>query len=440
MRHVNGWRGIVAFVVVITITANARAAEPLPMLHADGPNLVDLAGKTVVLKGCNLGNYLMFEGWMFGGTLQQAGKGIRDGVTYDRALRKRFGDDKAEKLFGLYRQGWITPRDFEQIKAYGFNVVRLPFDYRLIQDDAPPYKIRPDAFRWLDHAVDMAEAAGVYTILDLHGVPGGQSREDHTGEAGQNHLWDDETCQRRTVDVWRAVAGHFKGRASVAAYDLMNEPYGDHKQDVRPVLKKLMPQITRTIRDLGDTHVVYFPAPLTGGVGFYGDPHTQDLTNVAFTEHFYPGLFGGKPGMEPQARLLNVTLPANRDQMRNIASPYLIGEFNVVLEQNGSDRMMRAYFDRAAEYGWQATMWSYKLLKRDGGSGPNSWYLVTNAQPLPTVDIDTCTYNEIETFLGRLATMPLARHASLHDMLTRPTPPPLDLPDVRPAATSAESP
>ena len=429
MDLTNGFRRALALLLGVMTTTTLRAATPLPMLRADGPNLVDPAGKPVVLKGCNLGNYLMLEGWMFGGTLQQSGKGIRDGATYYRTLRQRFGDEKAERLIAQYREGWITPRDFEQIKAYGFNVVRLPFDYRLIQDEQPPHQIRRDAFRWLDHAVDMAEAAGVYTILDLHGAPGGQSREDHTGESGQDHLWDDTTCQQRTVDVWRALAEHFKGRASVAAYDLMNEPYGDHTQDVRPVLKTLMPQVTRAIRDAGDPHVVYFPAPLTGGVGFYGNPHEQGLTNVAFTEHFYPGLFGGKPGLETQARLLNVTLPAKRRQMQTLASPYLIGEFNVVLEANGSDRMMRAYFDRAAEYGWQATMWSYKLLKRDGGSASNAWYLVTNAEPLSTVDIETCSYEELEAFIGKLPTMALAVHKTLREMLTTPTPPPLNLPD-----------
>ena len=86
-----------------------------------------------------------------------------------------FGDERGQKLIDLYRANYITPRDFELIKSFHFNVVRVPFDYRMIQEDEPPYRVRRDAFVHLDRALEMAEAAGVYVILDMHGTPGGNS-------------------------------------------------------------------------------------------------------------------------------------------------------------------------------------------------------------------------------------------------------------------------
>lgn len=404
----------------------ARAAD-LPMLHADGTHLVDPADHEVVLRGCNLGNYLMLESWMFGGTLLSDGSPFRDGYSVYHTLEQRFGKAGADRLMALYRDNWIEPRDFELIKSFHFNVVRLPFDYRLVQEDQPPFAIRPDAFRWLDHAVAMAESAGVYVILDLHGTPGGQSMEDHTGRSGQDHLWNSPEDQQRTVMLWKAVAEHFKDRSSVAAYDLINEPYGNHHEDCRPVLARLLPEIAKAIRATGDQHVVFFPGALNGGIAFYGNPHEQGLTNVAFTEHYYPGLFGSTPALETQARTLNQELPAKEAYLQRIDCPYYVGEFNVVLAQEDPARLMRAYYDRFAQYGWAGTMWSYKLISTAGGVHPSAWYLVTNADPLPSVDLAHSSANELENFFKSLGTVPLAVDEAMRQGLTTADPGPLHL-------------
>ena len=404
------------------------AFASLPMITASGSRLVDPNGSPIILKGCNLGNYLMLESWMFGKTVGvEPDHSFRDGALVHRILRERFGEERCDHLFELYRDGWITPRDMELIKSFGFNVVRLPFDYRLVQEDRPPFAVKPDAFRWLDHAVDMAENAGIYVILDLHGTPGGQSLEGHTGEAGQNHLWNSEEDQKRTVDVWRAVANHFKDRGAVAAYDLINEPYGNHAEDCRPVLAKLMPDIYQAIRSTGDQHVVFFSGALNGGIAFYGNPHRRGMTNVGFTEHFYPGLFGSKAALETQLRVLTQELPGKFDYASEIASPYYVGEFNVVLDSENPWRVMCAYFDRFAEYDWPSTMWSYKLISAKGGVGPDAWFMVTNAGPLPSLDLNHNSYQDFENFFTDLATTPLATNDRLRNALTTSAPEPLYL-------------
>jgi glucan 1,3-beta-glucosidase len=414
----------------------AFAAASLPVIAASGSRLVDPNGSTIILKGCNLGNYLMLESWMFGGTLGvEPHHSFPDGAFVYQTLRERFGEDKCDHLITLFRDGWITPRDMELIKSFGFNVVRLPFDYRLVQEDRAPFAVKADAFYWLDHAVDMAEDAGVYVILDLHGTPGGQSLEGHTGQAGQDKLWNSEEDQRRTVEVWRAVADHFKNRSAVAAYDLINEPYGNHKEDCRPVLARLMPSIYQAIRSTGDRHVVFFSGALNGGIAFYGNPHSRGMTNVGFTEHYYPGMFGSKAALETQARVVTQELPAKREYADEIASPYYVGEFNVVLDSENPERVMRAYYDRFAEYNWPCTMWSYKLVGAKGGLGPDAWFMVTNAGPSPSLDLDNSSYEDFEKFFTGLATMPLATNERLRDALTAPNPEPLYLTRYPPLPT-----
>src|SRR5436190_7092765 len=225
--------------VVVTLVAITRAAahaSPLPPLHADGTRMVDPAGKPVTLRGCNLGNWLMIEPWMLDKCID-----VQDQGELTDILRRRFGDEPGMRLTDLYRESYITARDFDLIKSFGFNVVRVPFDFRLLQDEAPPYAMRSDAFRWLDRALELAEDAGVYVILDMHGVPAGQSNQMHTGRANQQpEIWDDAAAQQRMCDLWKRIAQRYKDRSVISAYDIVNEPYADYKTDITATLHDLM--------------------------------------------------------------------------------------------------------------------------------------------------------------------------------------------------------
>jgi endoglucanase len=413
--------------------AETSAAQAvLPFLHAQGDQLTSPNNRPVLLKGCNLGNWMVIEPWMLGGTIQAI-----DQVQIFTTLRERFGNQRGQELIDLYRDRYITDRDFALIKSFGFNVVRLPFDYRILQEDAPPFAIKSDAFHWLDKALDMAERAGVYVILDLHGVPGGQSEEMHTGQAGQNHFWDSAVDHDRTVAIWHAIAQRYHDRSVVAAYDLINEPYGNHQQDVRDDLARLLPRLYAAVRSVDSRHIMFAPGALNGGIEFYGNPHDHGWQNVGFTEHYYAGLFGDKAALESHAQVLNLTFPAKRAQMQQWATPYYVGEFNVVLEANGGPRVMRAYYDWFAKAGWPATMWSYKLLKTQGGAGPDAWYMDTNADPLPMLDLKSATYVDFEQFFSSLGTMNLAINERLRKALTEPHPFPLPLTQYPPALTRA---
>src|SRR5580704_18078999 len=100
------------FCVAMTLVGLDRASAfaSLPMIAASGSRFVDPNGSTVILKGCNLGNYLMLESWMFGKTLGAGPDHLfRDGAFVYRTLRERFGEERSARLIELYREGWITP-------------------------------------------------------------------------------------------------------------------------------------------------------------------------------------------------------------------------------------------------------------------------------------------------------------------------------------------
>ena len=375
------------------------------------------SGAPIVLKGCNLGNWFLLEMWML-----DMGNDLRDQHEFESILTERFGKEKKDSLMELYRANWITERDFPIIRSFGFNGVRLPFHYSLLMDDDRPMELKPDAFKWLDAAVDMAARNGLYTILDLHGVPGGQSFDHTTGWVGRNKLWGNEEFKKQTVWLWKQLAEHYKDRPEIAAYDLINEPFGDGKSDDHATaLIGLTDDIYKAVRAADPRHVIILGGT-TRGVGCYGNPADHGWRNVMFTEHYYPGVLSSAPSLEPHRNLVSRELPYNERVFKQMGVPLLVGEFNVVFKFLGGPVLMRQYYDLYASKGWWATMWSYKLVRKTGGMSEHSWCMVNNAKDMPSVSIRNSSYEEIEAFFKWFGTMEHTVFDELQQAMTTNSP------------------
>src|SRR5262245_39952040 len=95
----------------LSFRSESAATANLAPLHAEGAKMVDPSGKPVILRGCNVGNWLMFEAWMLRWD-------ISDQQTLVATLTDRFGAEECQKLWDSYREGYITPRDFQLIKSF----------------------------------------------------------------------------------------------------------------------------------------------------------------------------------------------------------------------------------------------------------------------------------------------------------------------------------
>ena len=393
----------------------ALPAPSLPPLTVKGRDLVDPAGKPVWLHGVNTGNWLLIEFWMLG--LSGKPGTPPDQYTLVESLKSRFGEAEAERLMDLYRSSWMTERDWRNIRSYGFNLVRVPIDYRLLEDDARPKVLRKDAWQWLDKAVDEAEAHGLYAILDLHGVQGGQTPNDHTGRSGQNKLWTSPEDQDRMMWLWTQIARRYKGRTAVVAYDPMNEPYGGPKD----LSAELYARAYRAIRKEDPKKLVFFHGH-PDSFDHFGDLHAKGFTNVGIQMHYYPGLFGDPSTVRSQLRHL-ASLPRVEDKIVKLDVPFLVGEMNVVLNSSGGAAMMRKTFDVHERYDWLTTIWSYKVLSERGGVEPGGqWGTFVNRDPLTPINLSTASKAEIEGYFRSFATQPLVPYTALRDALTAKSP------------------
>ncbi|AFU98526.1 cellulase family glycosylhydrolase [Simiduia agarivorans] len=384
--------------------------ENYSFLKANGTLWANAEGQKVSLRGINLGNWLSMELWMFDASENPLGAGIPDQCTLESVLETRFGADEKERIIKLHRDSWITEADWDLMAEAGFNLVRIPFPYNLLEDDAAPKTLRADAWDYLDDAIAKAKARKMYVVLDLHGAAGGQGWEQHTGCAGKNELWDSAENRDRTVWLWQQIASKYKGEATVAGYGLLNEPWGTDSE----TLAEFSVELYQAIRAIDQDHIIILAGHNADGISGYGDPLDLGMENVAFDLHFYPGLFGwgeigyavhrdwitcgesGQDGVCDWARLA-----------RNVYTPTLVGEMQpwTGLGDLGGE-ITRASFDKYNLLNWAATAWSLKTTSKSGGVGNGQWGLVTNNGNQLLTKAQTWSCNNWESTFGNACDVP----------------------------------
>ena len=411
---------------------------PLPKLKQSGRYWVDPNGNRVNLRGTNVGNWLQLEFWMMNENMSTNAGKIHDQCTLEGALTERFNYAEKERLMDIFRDSWITARDWDHMQAMGMNVVRIPFMYNLIENENAPYTLRPDAWQYLDYAIDEAEKRGMYTILDLHGAAGSQGWEHHSGCAGKNELWGSAQYRDRTKWLWDMIASRYRGRGAVAAYGLLNEPWGTDAN----TLADFSTELYHVARAKDPDTMIILPGHNTGGIDAYGHPSGRGMnSNVAFEMHFYPGLWGWSEGTG-NAHHINVhsnwlhcsptgtgeTCDWN-NRITSLDTPFFVGEFQPwTLLGAAGGQMLRKTYDIYNMYGWAATNWAYKTVSFGGSNGnPGSWGwgMVTNSNnggTMGSINISTATVAQIENYFRSFASQALVRNAEItYWMNYRPT-------------------
>ena len=123
--------------------------------------------------------------------------------------------------FNQFYKNYFTEDDAEYIHSLGLNLVRIPINYHLFEDDMNPGVIKPEAFAYLDRVIDFCKQHQIYTIIDLARL----ARFPESTLAQriiQTHkalLWDYKDFQDRGVQLWQALAEHYKNEPWVAGYD-----------------------------------------------------------------------------------------------------------------------------------------------------------------------------------------------------------------------------
>lgn len=348
-----------------------HAAAP-NFIHAEGTRLLDAQGERFAVKGINLGNWLVPEGYMFEFKRQRAPTEIA-GV-----IAALIGPQDAARFWTQFHDDYITQADIRFIKAAGFNTVRVPLHWRLFVTPGDAEDGSADQFAgpgWvlLDRLVQWCRDADLRLIIDLHAAPGGQTGVNHDDGSGFPLTFYVPRYRALTVALWKALAAHYRDEPAILGYDLLNEPISPYSDEayLNPRLEPLYREIVAAIRSVDTHHVVL----LAGGqwstsFAMFGRPFDG---NAVYTYH----KFWARPTRDALQDYLNFS---NRWNV-----PILIGETG---EYNDAwNEKFRELHERLG-IGW--IFWPYKSLDTQTAvvsiAKPKGWDLIAKVGSVDTIE------------------------------------------------------
>ncbi|MGD0900323.1 MAG: cellulase family glycosylhydrolase [Thermoguttaceae bacterium] len=140
------------------------------------------------------------------------------------------------------RQGPFLESDFEWIRQWGFDFVRLPMDYRCWTDPGDPCKLDEKVLREIDQAVELGRKHGVHVNLCLHRAPGYTVARPPE----RLNLWESEEAQKQFDFQWSQFARRYRGIPSGRlSFNLVNEPARTSEEKYAKVVRRVTAAIRR---------------------------------------------------------------------------------------------------------------------------------------------------------------------------------------------------
>lgn len=234
---------------------------------------------------------------------------------------------------------------FDEVKAAGFDTVRLPVRWSEHARQEPPFSIVPEFFARVGRAVDQGVRRGLNVVVNVH----------HYHEI--NRAPDDHA--ERFVALWRQIAAHFAGRGDRLYFELLNEPRDALDAGRWNVLAS---RALAAIRESDPRRVVLVGSVAMNDVGALPELDLPADEHLMATAHYYaPFEFThqGAPWVEGSARWRGAEWggdserEAVRRDLTRAASwarrkgvPLFIGEFGTYKEADPAPRVEWTAFVR----------------------------------------------------------------------------------------------
>ena len=268
-------------ILLLNLAASTSTNGQSRFITTRGKDLVSANAKPLLLKGINLGNWLLPEGYMFKFKTANSPRLIHT------VLSQLIGEDEAHRFWKTYRDNYITVDDIRFIKRAGFNSVRVPFSYRLLVSEGETPKLEGPGYELLDRVVNWCKKEGLYVILDMHAAPGGQTGDNIDDSWGYPFLFESAESQDLTTNIWRKIAARYRDEPTVIGFDLLNEPIAHYfdTANLNPKLEPLYRKIVAGIREVDRNHLIFLGgAQWDNNFKVFGPPFDDKLV---YTFHKY---------------------------------------------------------------------------------------------------------------------------------------------------------
>lgn len=364
---------------------NNSNPKGMSLLTVKDGYIVNENDENVILKGVNLGNWLLWETWM--GFVPEY---TEDWAYYDtlQVLIDRFGEEKTAEIVKTYEDNFITEEDISQIEKLGFNCIRVPFWYRnFMTEDLKWLSENHDdnkGFQKLDWLISICEKYGIYVMLDLHGAPGGQSKNHCTGKAGRNELYENENMMNATIELWSVIAERYKDNKTVCAYDLLNEPQnnggydGDYSwsaesEEAVSHTNKAYDTLYKAIREIDKNHIISFEGVWSTTV--LPNPQEMGYENLLYQLHLY----------DSEKGMIRYRVDELKTARKDWRVAVVVGEYNNhECEEYAQKKYEKNDISRIK--------WTYKTY-----NAGETWGIFN--KDVERIDIKTASYEEILAFI-----------------------------------------
>ena len=257
------YQNIVIALAIVSAVSSCKVTEnksektsvnTLSFVKTEGTQLVDANGNPIILKGTNLGHWLVPEGYMFKMNQVNAPRKI------DEMLYELVGPDSLKVFWKGFLNNYITHDDIKYLKSIGSNHVRLPFHYKMFTDDLYMGE-RNAGFKYFDRLLDWCRQEKMYVLLDMHGAPGGQTGDNIDDSYGYPFLFKSKSSQDLMTEIWVKIAEKYKNEPLIIGYDIVNEPIAHYFNDELPYLNHqlflLYKRIVTEIRKVDNEHTIF---------------------------------------------------------------------------------------------------------------------------------------------------------------------------------------
>jgi len=179
-----------------------------------------------MIKGVNLGNWLVLEKWMSPVVFD----GLED-VEDETWLARTLSPEILSERMKAHRETYITERDFAYIARHGFNTVRIPVPYFIFGDRKPFI----GCIEYLDRAFGWAEKYELQILIDLHTAPGSQNGFDNGGICGVCKWAQSPEEVEFVLTVLERLAERYAHRKGLYGIEILNEPVSQQLWDMMGV-------------------------------------------------------------------------------------------------------------------------------------------------------------------------------------------------------------
>lgn len=370
----------------VSFQPNRPPAGALAWLSVSQGRIVDSQGRTVILRG--------------------------------------FNDDALLQVGGQSPSPPMTPADASLMESEGFDVVRLPISWSLLEPHEGQFS--QSYLRQIRAVISLCASHHLYVVLDMHtedfgvgfggsgapawlsipGVPdlhlpfltpAWQRHLSPAVNAALAYFWLYPNWQRLYWQAWAEVAAEFRGDSAVAGYDLYNEP---HPFPVPPAIFEthiLWPFYAAGIGALAKVdpnHLLIVEGDLFADLPTAIRPLSSP--DLVYSTHLYSGSILG-PTFNGNVKPLEAELEQGLQEARQLPGAYWTGELGIDRTRPIAVSWARAEISLSNRFltGWAWWQWN----------DPDDWGVERGNGPLDQAWLDVLAQPFVRAAPGRLSAM-----------------------------------